>query len=128
VAWNGTTFKKSRRELPGFVNAWHVSSAGMRKPIYSELLKVTMWHAVMAGTVAFNLVVLVANYAACVQSFELLNSEKKPLGRLRAVRPTVRNVRSGSNGRRSPGGLLRGRRRDRHLVVHAPSVPDDSAT
>jgi hypothetical protein len=51
----------------------------MRKPIYSELLKVTMWHAVMAGTVAFNLVVLVANYAACVQSFELLNSEKKPL-------------------------------------------------
>jgi hypothetical protein len=38
------------------------------------------------GIIAFSLIVLVASYAACCQSFELLCSEKKPLG-LWAVRP-----------------------------------------
>jgi hypothetical protein len=45
-----------------------------------------------AGTIAFRLVVQVASYAACVQSFELLNSEKKPFADYGLFGPYIRHL------------------------------------
>ena len=77
----------------------------MRKRYFHETLSLLWWVLAAAGVAALNLWIIVANYAACLQSFQLLNFETKrladdelfgPLFRMVAPEATIAHLLAGA--------------------------------